>query len=121
LLPIIREAVPLAPLTTFQLGGPARFFAEIVEVAELGPALTWARDKRLPVFVLGGGSSLVVGDDGFAGLVLRMNTRGRPISRRGVLGRDEQGVREKGRRKRKGTEPGSELVPIRPPLLPSSL
>jgi UDP-N-acetylmuramate dehydrogenase len=76
-LPAIAESVPLAPLTTLGLGGPARFLTEIAEAAQVGPALAWAKEKSLPVFVLGGGSNLVVADEGFAGLVLRMHTRGR--------------------------------------------
>jgi UDP-N-acetylmuramate dehydrogenase len=76
-LPVIVENVPLAPLTTLGLGGAARFFAEIAFAAEMTPALTWAKDKKLPVFTLGGGSNVVVADEGFAGLVLRLRTRGR--------------------------------------------
>jgi UDP-N-acetylmuramate dehydrogenase len=76
-LPAIAESVPLSPLTTLGLGGVARFLAEITDPRQVGAALDWARERRLPVFVLGGGSNLVVADDGFAGLVLRMRTRGR--------------------------------------------
>jgi UDP-N-acetylmuramate dehydrogenase len=72
----VSPSVPLAPLTTFGLGGAARFFAEIVDSADVAPALRWAKEQNLPVFILGGGSNLVVADDGFAGLVLRMRTRG---------------------------------------------
>lgn len=73
----IRQLVPLAAHTTFGLGGPARFFAEIVDASDLVAAMEWARERQLPVFVLGGGSNLVVADDGFSGLVLHMRTRGR--------------------------------------------
>jgi UDP-N-acetylmuramate dehydrogenase len=76
-LPAIIEQVPLAPLTTLALGGTARFFAEASETAQLAPALAWARERNLPVFILGGGSNLVVADEGFPGLVLHMRTRGR--------------------------------------------
>ena len=77
MLPAIIESVPLAPLTTLGLGGAARFFAEITDAAELGPGLAWAQEKHLPAFILGGGSNLIVADEGFPGLVLRMRTRGR--------------------------------------------
>jgi UDP-N-acetylmuramate dehydrogenase len=83
-LPVIVENVPLAPLTTLGLGGTARFFADIADAAEVAPALAWARDMNLPVFILGGGSNLVVADEGFAGLVLRMRTRGRRWSEDGA-------------------------------------
>jgi len=72
----ILSDVPLAPLTTFELGGPARFLAEITDAGDALAALEWAKVKSLPVFILGGGSNLVVADNGFAGLVLRMKTRG---------------------------------------------
>jgi UDP-N-acetylmuramate dehydrogenase len=76
-LPTITEYVPLAPLTTLGLGGPARFFAEIEDAAHLRPLLARAEKQGIPVFVLGGGSNLVVADEGYDGLVLRMCTRGR--------------------------------------------
>ena len=79
----IVENFPLAPQTTLGLGGPARFFAEIDELADLLPALQWAEERRLAVFVLGGGSNLVVADEGFPGLVLRLRTRGMAWSEEG--------------------------------------
>jgi UDP-N-acetylmuramate dehydrogenase len=72
----ILSDVPLAPRTTFELGGPARFLAEITETSDMLAALEWAKVKSLPVFVLGGGSNLVIADAGFPGLVLHMKTRG---------------------------------------------
>jgi UDP-N-acetylmuramate dehydrogenase len=64
--------VPLAPLTTLELGGPARYFVRADDEAAVGEALTWARQRGVPVFVLGGGSNLVVADAGFEGLVLQV-------------------------------------------------
>jgi len=72
----IRENVPLAPLTTFQIGGPARFFAEATTPAHLAEAVTFAHQNALPLFVLGGGSNLLVRDTGFDGLVLHIQIRG---------------------------------------------
>jgi UDP-N-acetylmuramate dehydrogenase len=74
--PTIREDVPLAPLTTFELGGPARFFVQAATTEDAVWALHWAKARSLPVFVLGGGSNLVVGDAGFSGLVLQWASRG---------------------------------------------
>jgi UDP-N-acetylmuramate dehydrogenase len=74
--PVIREYVPLAPLTTFELGGSARFFCQATTSEDVGWALRWAGDQNLPGFVLGGGSNVVVGDGGFAGLVLQLVARG---------------------------------------------
>ena len=72
----IQENVPLAPFTTFGIGGPARWFAEATSEAETVDAVSWARESSLPLFVLGGGSNLLVSDAGFAGLVLRVALRG---------------------------------------------
>jgi UDP-N-acetylmuramate dehydrogenase len=81
--PSIRQDVPLAPLTTFELGGPARFFSQVATAEEVVWALGWAKAQGLPVFVLGGGSNLVVGDDGFAGLVLQFVSRGMEFHNQG--------------------------------------
>ncbi|MFL6276259.1 MAG: UDP-N-acetylmuramate dehydrogenase [Blastocatellia bacterium] len=72
----LRENEPLAPLTTLGVGGAARFFADCLSVETLVAGVAWARNQALPVFVLGGGSNVVVSDNGFAGLVLRVAIRG---------------------------------------------
>jgi UDP-N-acetylmuramate dehydrogenase len=72
----VAEHVPLAPLTTLELGGPARHFVRAEDEATVVEALRWASARGLPVFVLGGGSNLVVGDEGFDGLVLQVVPRG---------------------------------------------
>jgi UDP-N-acetylmuramate dehydrogenase len=69
---IIRENVPLAPLTTLGVGGPSRYFAEPTTEAEIVEAIEFARSQNVPLFILGGGSNLVVADAGFAGLVLKI-------------------------------------------------
>src|SRR5213076_479537 len=70
-LPLL-ERVPLAPYTTRGLGGPARYFHECRTEAELRQALTAARERRLRVQIIGGGSNLVVADAGFPGVVLKV-------------------------------------------------
>jgi UDP-N-acetylmuramate dehydrogenase len=72
----IRENVPLGPLTTLGVGGSARFFVGARSVAEIEQAVAFARDRRLELFVLGGGSNLVISDRGFDGLVLRIGIKG---------------------------------------------
>jgi UDP-N-acetylmuramate dehydrogenase len=72
----IRENVPLAPLTTFELGGPARFFVEAAEEGAALEALEWAARRGLSAFVMGGGSNLVVPDAGVEGLVMKVASRG---------------------------------------------
>src|ERR1700722_4386077 len=70
------EEVPLAPYTTFQIGGPARWFAEAVSEADIVAGIAFAGQRQLPLFILGGGSNLLVSDAGFPGLVLRVALRG---------------------------------------------
>ncbi len=72
----IVEHVPLAPLTTLQVGGAARYFATAVTAAEVWQAVDWAKSRQLPLFVLGGGSNLVIADTGFPGLVLHIGISG---------------------------------------------
>ena len=64
----MQENVPLAPLTTFKVGGPARFFLEARTISEINAGVAFARSRSLPLFVLGGGSNLVVSDSGWPGL-----------------------------------------------------
>jgi UDP-N-acetylmuramate dehydrogenase len=68
----IQENVSLAPLTTLQVGGAARYFAEVKREDEVREAVQFAKTRSLPLFVLGGGSNLVVADSGWPGLVLRI-------------------------------------------------
>jgi UDP-N-acetylmuramate dehydrogenase len=73
---LIRENVPLAPLTTFRIGGPARFFVDAPTEEALLEAVQFAAGKNLPIFVLGGGSNLLVADAGFPGLVIKVSIGG---------------------------------------------
>lgn len=70
------QHVPLAPFTTFQIGGPAAWFAEAATEADVEAAVAFAAERRLRLFVLGGGSNVLVSDAGFAGVVLRIALRG---------------------------------------------
>ena len=78
-----REQVPLAPYTTFRIGGPARWFVDASTEADILEAIDFARERGLPLFIFGGGSNLLVSDEGFSGLVLRVALRG--IEQRGDL------------------------------------
>src|SRR5204863_8350284 len=79
----VRENVPLGPLTTLGVGGNARFFVKASSVTEVEQAVAFAKDRRLELFVLGGGSNLVVSDRGFDGLVVQIAIDGIEESRRG--------------------------------------
>jgi len=72
----IREQFPLAPLSTLGVGGPARYYARVTSEDAVREAVAWARDRNLPLFVLGGGSNVVLSDEGHPGLVLHVATRG---------------------------------------------
>jgi UDP-N-acetylmuramate dehydrogenase len=80
----LQENVPLAPLTTIGVGGPARWFLAATSAEEVAAGVSWARAKGLPLFVLGGGSNLLIADSGWPGLVLRIAMRG--IEREGARG-----------------------------------
>ena len=62
--------VPLAPLTTWKIGGAAEWFWSPESVAELTGALAWARGKDLPVHIIGRGSNILIADRGLKGLVI---------------------------------------------------
>jgi UDP-N-acetylmuramate dehydrogenase len=73
---LIQENVMLAPLTTIGVGGPARFFVEASSTPEVEEAIEYAKSRKLPLFILGGGSNLVVADAGWPGLVLKVSILG---------------------------------------------
>jgi len=75
----------LAPLTTFGIGGKALFCAEIGSMDELNQALAFAKEKQLPIQVLGGGSNVLISDDGFKGLVIVNRMKGMRISESGLV------------------------------------
>lgn len=79
-----REREILAPYTTFKIGGPADLFYEARSVSELVDAVKTARKLGVAVFVLGGGSNILIGDRGIRGLVIRNATGG--IAIRGMKG-----------------------------------
>jgi len=68
----IQEKIPLAPLTSFRIGGQAQYYAEVKTLEDLKEALLFAKEKSLPYYVLAGGTNLLISDSGFAGLIVRM-------------------------------------------------
>ena len=67
----MREHEPLAPYTAWRIGGPARWFVQATTPAMLQQAYSWASEQHLPVFMLGGGSNMLMSDVGWPGLVIR--------------------------------------------------
>ncbi len=91
---LIQQNVPLAPLTTLGVGGPAQFFSEIHTPEDAIEAIRFARSRKLPVFVLGGGSNLVVADKGWPGLVIKVAISGIQMNDDGEQLRLEAGAGE---------------------------
>lgn len=71
-----REGRALAGRCTLGVGGPARWFARAATMEHVAAAHAWAADRGLPLFILGGGSNIVVADEGFDGVVLEMGITG---------------------------------------------
>ncbi len=69
---IVRQAEPLAMHTWFQLGGPAEFFAEPTNPDEVVALMRRCHERQVPIHVLGGGSNVLVRDEGVPGLVLQL-------------------------------------------------
>ena len=77
------QNVPLAPLSTLGVGGSARWFLRADTVEGVEAAHAWAGRRSVPMFVLGGGSNLVVADGGFKGLVLQVGIGGVSVDPQG--------------------------------------
>lgn len=86
----VKTTLPLAPYTTFKIGGPAEFFYEAQTTEQLVKAVRTARSLSLPLTVLGGGTNVLVSDDGIAGLVVRNTAH--EIRTRGMKGTVSDGI-----------------------------
>jgi UDP-N-acetylmuramate dehydrogenase len=73
---LLQENIPLAPRTTLKIGGPASYFVAASTAGEVQEAVAWARSRDLPLFVLGGGSNVLIADAGWPGLVLNVAISG---------------------------------------------
>lgn len=73
---LLKKNVVLAPLTTLKVGGAARYFVKAETVEDVVNAVCYANENSLPLFILGGGSNIVVADEGFDGLVLQIALKG---------------------------------------------
>ena len=77
----IQKNVLLAPYTTFKIGGPARYFCSIKNAEEAKEAFEFAEKNHLNIFILGGGSNVLISDKGFDGLVIKIENKGIEITR----------------------------------------
>jgi UDP-N-acetylmuramate dehydrogenase len=73
----LESDVPLAPLTTMYVGGPARWYVRARTEDDVCQAVRWARERDVPLYILGGGSNVVISDQGLGGLALHVDVRGR--------------------------------------------
>lgn len=71
-----QQNISLKHLTTFEIGGPAKYFCQAKSPDDLKEALLWAKGEKLPFFILGGGSNLLISDEGFPGLVIKNEISG---------------------------------------------
>ena len=69
---VIEEHVPLAQFTTFKIGGLARFFCTVTDEGQLLEAVQFSKDQKIRILILGGGSNVLISDEGFNGLVIKM-------------------------------------------------
>ena len=80
----ILENVSLSDFTTMRVGGPARFFCKVKNEKDLKEAVSFVKQKNIPFFVLGGGSNIVFSDEGFPGMIIK-------IELSGIVFREEKG------------------------------
>ena len=78
------ERIALAPLSTLGVGGSARWFVRAKSIADVTAAHRWAEDREMPMFVLGGGSNVLIADRGIDGLVLQMSIGGVTFAKDGT-------------------------------------
>ena len=81
---LARRQVPLAPLTTYRVGGPAALFVEADSPADLARVGEAARASEVPVLVVGRGSNLLVADNGFPGLAIVLGAFARRLEIEGT-------------------------------------
>lgn len=73
---IVQEHVELAPLTTFGIGGIARYFIECTSISDIQEALAYCKNNNLKSVVLSGGSNVLIADTGFDGCVIHIKNQG---------------------------------------------
>lgn len=72
----IKQNVPLAPMTTLKIGGAARFFVSAENEVQVVETVSFARENSLELFILGGGSNVLIADKGFDGVILQIALKG---------------------------------------------
>ena len=72
--PVLRNE-PLSKHTTFRIGGPADFFIEALDIADIQKVISYAKENQIDVFVLGSGSNVLFSDSGYRGIVLKLSDK----------------------------------------------
>src|SRR3989339_1414435 len=67
----IKENELMKSHTSFHVGGPARYFAVVKNIDEIKEVIDWAKDKKVNFKIIGGGSNLLVSDNGYNGLIIK--------------------------------------------------
>ncbi len=70
----IQKNILLAPYTTFKIGGEARYFCEAENIGDIQELCKWAKNEKVSILVLGGGSNVLISDKGFGGLVIKIRS-----------------------------------------------
>lgn len=78
-----KENEPLARHTSFRIGGPAKYYIEITNANQLAEAINFAEEKKLPWLALGGGSNMLISDQGYEGVVLHICPKGMKLTKIG--------------------------------------
>ena len=81
----MQQNIPLAPLTTLGIGGPAKFFIEAHTADDVAQAVEWAAKNNEQLLFLAGGSNVLIADEGFSGLVVHLQLRGVTIESEGII------------------------------------
>ena len=68
----IKQNISLADYSTFKVGGPAKYFCVIRSEEDLKQAVNYAKENSIEYFIIGDGSNIVVSDDGFNGLIIKI-------------------------------------------------
>lgn len=76
---IIEKNISLKPHTTFKIGGEAKFFVKLKNISEIEKIITLKEEENLPIFVLGGGSNIIVSDDKLNLIVVKNEILGKEI------------------------------------------
>lgn len=83
MLPAIKENISLTDHSTMRLGGLARYLCDITSPGQIGEVIKWANEKNIPYMMIGGGSNIIWGDEGYSGIVMVNKIPGYDLQDRG--------------------------------------